>query len=74
MATRRYSIGPNELVENIVEAVGAATATKSIELTVDLATTVVNTTAGTRGILRDEVLHALIQFEDYVQKGLWPPA
>lgn len=74
MATRRYSIGPNETTENVVEAVGAANVTKSIELNVDLAATIVNTTSGTRGILRDEVLHALIIFEDYIQKGLWPPA
>ena len=36
MATRRYSASPNNTVESIVEAVGAATVTQPIELTVDL--------------------------------------
>lgn len=73
MATRRLSIGPSERVEDIVEAVGGATATKSIELTFDTATTIVNVTAGTRAMTREEVLRALEQFVDYIQKSpLWP--
>lgn len=73
MATRRYSIGPNENVEAIVEAVGAATATKSIELTIDLGA--IKGTGNPRtSIERDEVLAALIKFEEYIQRGIWPPA
>jgi hypothetical protein len=73
MATRRFSIGPNERVEDVVEAVGAATATKSIELTVDLGN-IKATGNPSQANYRDEVLHALMVFEDYIQKVNWPPA
>jgi hypothetical protein len=73
MATRRFSIGPNERVEDVVEAVGAATATKSIELTVDLGAIKATGNPST-AIYRDELLHALIVLEDYLQKVIWPPA
>ena len=35
MATRRYSINPEDHDHAVTDAVGAATATKNIELTVD---------------------------------------
>jgi hypothetical protein len=35
MATRRYSINPEDNDHAVTDAVGAATATKNIELTVD---------------------------------------
>lgn len=73
MATRRYSIGPNERVEDVVEAVGAATATKSIELTVDLGA-IKGTGNPSTSIYRDELLASLLKIHDYIQKGLWPPA
>jgi hypothetical protein len=73
MATRLYSIGPNERVEDIVEAVGSATTTKSIELTVDLGAIKAAGNPST-SIYRDEVLHALMELHDYIQKSNWPPA
>ena len=73
MATRRYSIGPNERTEDVVEAVGAATATKSIELTVDLGA-VKGTGNPSTSNYRDEVIAACYRFIDYIQKGNWPPA
>ena len=73
MATRRLSIGPNERVEDVVEAAGIATVTKSIEITFDCAATIVNTTSGTRIMTRDELLHAMIVLEDYIQKMNFPP-
>ena len=73
MATRRLSIGAGEVVESVVEAVGAATATKAIELTFDTSQTLI---AGppTRGIKRDELLLALEKFEDYVMRMPFPPS
>ena len=64
MATRRYSLNPGDPTEPITEVVGAATATKSIELTVDLA--VVTS--------KMDVLIAIKKFKDNLVQGKWPPA
>ena len=69
MATRRYSIAPGDAPFNVVEAVGLSTATKAIELTVDLA---VLTDASDKG--RTAVLVALKQLKQYILQGKWPPA
>jgi hypothetical protein len=62
---------PGESLQSVTEAVGAATATKSIELTVDLA----NVTDGnTKPITREEVILAVARFQDYLTTCLWPPA
>jgi hypothetical protein len=73
MATRRYSASPNNTVESIVEAVGAATVTQPIELTVDLGAVKLTGNPGT-GVTRDEVLTALKRIHDHIQKNIWPPA
>lgn len=61
MATVRFSINPQDPIESVVIAVGAATVTKSIELTVDQAALVTDATvtSGTRAIKRGEVVVAL---------------
>lgn len=64
MATRRYSIDRGEHDKDVTEAVGAAIATKKIELTVDLASS----------LTRSDVLVAIKQFERWIIKGSWPPA
>lgn len=69
MATRRYSINPGDPYFNTTEAVGAATATKSIELTVDLAVITDTTDKG-----KFAVIEALDDLRDYILKGNWPPA
>lgn len=69
MATRRYSISPGDTTFGVTEAVGAATATKSIELTVDLA---VVTDTGDKGKLA--VLVAIQKLQDWILAGNWPPA
>lgn len=79
MATRRYKINPNENEGSIVEEVGAATNSKAIELTVDIASTIVNKqdgsgTAGTRAVTKEEVLRAIGNLHDYILKNQWPPA
>lgn len=71
MATRRYSINPDAGANTITEAVGAATATKPIELTFDLA----NVTQGnTKPITRGQLLRALNEFRDYILRDTFPPA
>lgn len=67
MATRRYGISKGENIDQIIEAVGAATAADSIELTVDLA--VLTTHEG-----KMQVLNALDLLKSYITKGNWPPA
>jgi len=77
MATRRYSIDPETDEFSIVEAAGAAVATKNIELTVNLANNIVtdlNDPTGARTISKAEVLLALEKLENYIVKGNWPPA
>lgn len=70
MATRRYSIGFGSGLgsDDVTEAVGAATVTKEIELTVDFG--VVTATVGGKAL----VLLALDKLENYIVKGNWPPA
>jgi hypothetical protein len=61
MATVRFSINPQDPIEAVVIAVGAATVTKSIELTVDQAALVTDASSTTnpRAIKRSEVIIAL---------------
>ena len=74
MATRRFMVNPGEQFESVTEASGAATATKSIELTVDLANTIVYEGDSTRTINKEEVLIALELFKQYIGRQIWPPA
>lgn len=74
MATRRYKISPGENEFDIVEEAGAATNSDTVELTVDLASTIVNTATGARTISKEEVLLAIEKFEAWIIKGNWPPA
>lgn len=64
MATRRYSLARGDTEFQVTEAVGAATATKSMEFTFDLAS----------GLNRLDVLLALQMLENHILKGLFPPA
>lgn len=74
MATRRYKISVGETEFAIVEEAGAAVNSDTVELTVELATTAVNTASGTRSIEKEEVLRALSMIENHILKGNWPPA
>lgn len=74
MATRLYSIEVGAKEEEVTEAVGSATATSEIEVTVDLATTVVNEAGSTRAVTKSEVLRALDKIKNHILKGNWPPA
>ncbi len=74
MATVRWSIFPDAREVDITQAVGAATVTNNIELTVDLGTTM---DGGTRVISKEEVVHSLQTLIDFIIHGgtnqTWPP-
>lgn len=74
MATRRYSINPEDADYQVTEAVGAAVATKNIELTVDFAGLAALTPAMTGVQAKTAVLDALDKLKAYISKGVWPPA
>lgn len=71
MATRRYSTQPGDQLKDVTEAVGAATATKSVEVTFDLA----NVKEGnTKPLTRQDVLDAIDRIRDKIVQGNFPPA
>ena len=74
MATVRWSIFPTAREQDITQAVGAATVTNNIELTVDLGTTM---DGGTRALSREEVIHTVRTLLNFLIHGgtnaTWPP-
>jgi hypothetical protein len=68
MATRRYMINKGETFTGVTEAVGSATVSKNIELTVDF-----DAPAG-RTVTKAETLCALDMLKEYIVRGPWPPA
>lgn len=64
MATRRYGISKGETEDAIVEAVGAAVAADSIELTIDLAA----------NYEKADVIIKLQELANYILEHNWPPA
>lgn len=67
MATRRYEIDPWGTIgtfRHVTEAVGSATASKAVEVTVDLAEVKE----------KRDVLRALDEIKKHIVKGGWPPA
>jgi hypothetical protein len=75
MATRRYSTAPGDQLEGsnvrVVEAVGAATATKSIELTYDLANVL---DGNTKPLSKQDVIDGIDRIRDYIIQNQFPPA
>lgn len=67
MATRRYSINPEEQDHNVTEAAGAAVVTKSIELTVDWDGLAALTPAMSGQQARLQVLLALERLHAYIE-------
>jgi hypothetical protein len=64
MATRIYGVSRGEQYNQVTEGVGAAVASDSVELTVDLAA----------NLTREDVLLALEKFNMHIVNGNWPPA
>jgi hypothetical protein len=71
MATRLYSYTPNQAAYAITEAVGSATVTGPIELTIDLGNVMVGSTVPLK---RQEVLEGLQKLIEHIERGNWPPA
>lgn len=64
MATRLYSLARGQSEFQVVEAVGSATTTAAMELTIDLAA----------GLTREDVLKALGIFKNHILRKNFPPA
>jgi len=72
MATRRFSINPEDADFQITEAVGAATASKTIELTVDFGALAA---AGLSDVQAKMQVHqALEKLGNWIERGKWQPA
>ena len=74
MPTVRYSVpaGSGLMVDSqITQAVGAATVTQAIELTVEHGATVLN--GGTAALQKVDVLAALDALKHRISEGPWPP-
>lgn len=69
MATRRYGVNPGGATFDVLEAVGAATSSRGIELTVDLAVL-----TDVSGMGKEAVLVGLQKIQDWITIGNWPPA
>ena len=65
MATRRYMVNPQDSPHGVTEAVGAATVTKRIELTVDWDTLASDGLSGQQARL--QVMAALQKMADYIE-------
>lgn len=74
MATRLYGLSVGETEFSVTEGAGSAVAADSVELTVDIASTVVNHNGSTRTISKQEVLDILDMFKNHIIKSNWPPA
>jgi len=64
MATRIYGISRGEFDNQVTEGIGAAVASDSMELTVDLAS----------NLTKEDVLMGLEKLRHHILKGNWPPA
>lgn len=65
MATVRLSINPEDNDHQVVQAAGAAVATKNIELTIDIGT--LSGAGMSANMIRSAVVRALNQFEAYLE-------
>lgn len=74
MATRRYKLSVGETHQDVVDEVGAAVNSDTVEVTIELAASVYKTGGGTRTISKDEAIMAIEQIADYIAKSDWPPA
>lgn len=74
MATRLYSMVPGGTLEQVIEAVGAATSATAIEVTVDLSASIVSDQGATRSVTKNEVLLALGIAAQYITRSNWTPA
>lgn len=64
MATRRYGISLGSTSVHVTQAVGAATVSKNLEVTIDLAV----------GIRKPDAMKMLEEVVQYIKANPWPPA
>ncbi len=69
MATRRYSLNPETRMDQITDAVGVATVTASIELTVDW-TALITTDTLSSAQAKAQVQMALEKIESYLESEI----
>lgn len=75
MATRTFAVNPTQRVSNVVEFVGAACTSRFINVTVDIATTVMGEGGSTRVLTKEEFINSLETIKEYVLRdNSWPPA
>jgi hypothetical protein len=77
MATRLYGISVGQTEFQVTEAVGSATVSNNIELTVDLGTAIVtdsNAPGGIRAVKKEEVVQALEMIINHLITNNFPPA
>lgn len=74
MATRLYGAEPGYSLEQVTEGVGSAVSAHNVELTVNLATTVVQDNGATRAVSKLEVIIILELFKEYIVRSNWAPA
>ena len=74
MATRIYAIAPGGTLVNVVEGVGAATSNSAINITLDLATDIVNEGGGTRVQSKEEVVLGIEYILQHIINDDWPSA
>jgi hypothetical protein len=73
LATRLYAWAPGQT--RVLEGVGAAaSSTLKMNITIDLATNLVNEGATTRGFKREEVIMFLEDLKQHLLRTNWPPA
>jgi hypothetical protein len=75
MPTRRYSVATGtggSIDTSVTEAVGAATVTQAIEVTIEFGATVLN--GGTGALTKTDVLLGLDAIRNYIVERIWPPA
>lgn len=65
MATKRYSLNPQDVMQSVTEATGLAVVTKSIELTVDWDGLISAGLSGQQARL--QVIAALEKFHAYIE-------
>lgn len=68
MATRLYGVSPGETEFSVTEGAGSAVSSDKVELTVELATTAVNTASGTRAMKKQEVLDCIEAIKNHILK------
>ena len=72
MSTILFGANPGYALESVTEGTGSATTSHNVELTVDMATSIVNTGTTTRQIQRNEVIIILDLFIQYIERMNWP--